>query len=143
MTGSSTNEAKLVADAINANTGLHGANADAFNSLTSDAKGTFNMSATFTINGDTVALATSYETLAANINQSVSGINATLNPDNTITLANTTGEAIVIAGSSSADVGFTAGTYTGFVSLTNIDGTHVKIEAGSEKNGYNNGMDYS
>ena len=57
----------------------------------------------------------------------------TLNPDNTITLANTTGEAIVVAGSSSADVGFTAGTYTGFVSLTNIDGSNVKIEAGSEK----------
>tara|TARA_X000000950_G_scaffold65785_1_gene80937 strand:+ start:6030 stop:9323 length:3294 start_codon:yes stop_codon:yes gene_type:complete len=136
----SVNEAKLVADAINANTGQHGANADAFNSLTSDAKGTFSMSATFTINGDTVALATSYSDLVSKINQAVSGINATLNPDNTVTLDNTTGEAIVIAGSSSSDVGFAAGTYTGFVSLTNIDGSAVKIEAGSEQNGYDNGQ---
>jgi flagellin len=140
LTGSTTNEAKSVADAINANTGQHGANADAFNSLTSDPKGTFSMSATFTINGDTVALATSYSDLVTNINQSVSGINATLNADNTMTLNNTTGESIVIVGSSSADVGFTAGTYTGFVSLTNIDGTSVKIEAGNEKNGYDNGQ---
>ena len=140
LTGTSTNEAKTVADAINANSGVHGANADAFNNVQSVQKGTFNMSATFTINGDTVELATSYAGLVANINQSVSGINADLQSDNTISLSNTTGEAIVIAGSSSSDVGFTAGTYTGFVSLTNIDGSAVRIEAGSEKNGYTNGL---
>ena len=140
LTGSTTNEAKTLADAINANSGSHNAQADAFNSVSSVQKGDFNMSATFTINSDTVALATSYSTLVANINQGVSGVNATLNADNTITLNNTTGEAIVIAGSSSADVGFTAGTYTGMVSLKNIDGSAVKIEAGSEKNGYNNGL---
>ncbi len=140
LTGTSTNEAKTVADAINANSGVHGANADAFNNVTSDQKGTFNMGSTFTINGDTVELATSYAGLVSNINQSVSGINAELNGDNTITLSNTTGSAIVIAGSSASDVGFTAGTYTGFVSLTNIDGSAVKIEAGSEKNGYSNGL---
>ena len=54
LTGTSTNEAKTVADAINANSGVHGANADAFNNVSSVQKGTFNMSATFTINGDTV-----------------------------------------------------------------------------------------
>jgi flagellin len=140
LTGTSTNEAKTVADAINVNAGVHGANADAFNNVQSVQKGTFNMSATFTINGDTVELATSYAGLVANINQGVSGINADLQSDNTISLSNTTGEAIVIAGSSSSDVGFTAGTYTGFVSLTNIDGSAVKIEAGSEKNGYTNGL---
>ena len=140
LTGTSTNEAKTVADAINANSGVHGANADAFNNVSSVQKGTFNMGATFTINGDTVELATSYAGLVSNINQSVSGINAELNGDNTITLSNTTGSAIVIAGSSASDVGFTAGTYTGFVSLTNIDGSAVKIEAGSEKNGYSNGL---
>ena len=140
LTGTSTNEAKTVADAINANSGVHGANADAFNNVQSVQKGTFNMSATFTINGDTVELATSYAGLVANINQGVSGINADLQSDNTISLSNTTGEAIVIAGSSSSDVGFTAGTYTGFVSLTNIDGSAVRIEAGSEKNGYTNGL---
>ena len=120
---SGANEAKLLADAINANTGIHGAEADAFNSLSSRVKGTFSQSATFTINGDTVAIATSYADLTAKINEAVSGINASLNADNSITLSNKTGEAIVIAGSASSDVGFTAGTYTGFVSLKNLDGS--------------------
>ena len=137
---SSANEALLLATAINANTGVHGAEADAFNSVSSSAKGTFNMSSTFTINGDTVALATSYSGLTANINEAVSGINASLNADNTITLSNKTGEGIVIAGGSSSDVGFTAGTFSGFVSLKNLDSSVVKIEAGSENNGYNNGL---
>ena len=140
LTVSTTNEAKTLADAINTNTGVHLANADAFNSVSSVQKGTFNMSATFTINTDTVDLATSYSGLVSNINQGVSGINATLNADNTITLANTTGEAIVIAGTSSADVGFTAGTYAGMVTLTNLDSSNVKIEAGSAKNGYTGGL---
>ena len=130
----------MLADAINANTGIHGAEADAFNSLSSRVKGTFSQSATFTINGDTVAIATSYADLTAKINEAVSGINASLNADNSITLSNKTGEAIVIAGSASSDVGFTAGTYTGFVSLKNLDGSNVRIEAGSEVNGYANGL---
>ena len=137
---SGANEAKLLADAINANTGIHGAEADAFNSLSSSVKGTFSQSATFTVNGDTVAIATSYADLTAKINEAVSGINASLNADNSITLSNKTGEAIIIAGSASSDVGFTAGTYTGFVSLKNLDGSNVRIEAGSEVNGYANGL---
>ena len=78
--------------------------------------------------------------MTANINEAVSGINAALNADNTITLSNKTGEAIIIAGSAASDVGFTAGTYTGFVSLKNLDGSAVRIEAGSEVNGYTDGL---
>ena len=44
------NTAKGYADALNLNTGTHGAEANAFNTLTSAAMGTFNMSSTFTIN---------------------------------------------------------------------------------------------
>ena len=140
LTASGANEAKLLADAINLNTGVHGAEADAFNSLTSDVKGTFNMNNTFTINSNTVELATSYESLVDNINQSVSGIVANLNSDNTITLSNTSGASIIVAGTGSSDVGFTNGTYTGFVSLKNVDGSKVSIEAGNEVNGYTDGL---
>ena len=62
------NTAKGYADALNLNTGTHGAEANAFNTLTSAAMGTFNMSSTFTINGETVALASSYAELTDNIN---------------------------------------------------------------------------
>jgi flagellin len=137
---SSANAALLLASAINLNSGVHGAEADAFNSLSSVTKGTFNMDNTFTINGDTVELATSYETLVANINQAVSGINAKLNSDNTVTLSNTTGASIIVAGTGSSDVGFTNGTYTGFVSLVNIDGSSLTLEANNEVNGYTDGL---
>ena len=132
------NTAKGYADALNLNTGTHGAEANAFNTLTSAAMGTFNMSSTFTINGETVALASSYAELTDNINESVSGIEANLNSNNTITLANTTG-ADIIVGANGGTVGFTQGTYTGFVELKNLDGSAVTIEAGSTTNGYTNG----
>ena len=138
VSGATTNTALGYATAINLNTGVHGAEANAFNTLTSAAMGTFNMTATFTINGETVALASSYSELTDNINEAVSGIEAKLNSDNTITLSNTTGDDIIIA-SNSAAVGFTAGTYTGFVELTNLDSSQVTIEAGSDTNGYTNG----
>ena len=138
LSGATTNTAKGYADALNLNTGTHGAEANAFNTLTSAAMGTFNMTATFTINGETVALASSYAELTKNINEAVSGVEAKLNSDNTITLSNTTGDDIIVAGSSAA-VGFSAGTYTGFVELKNLDGSEVTIEAGSATNGYTNG----
>ena len=124
-----------MATAINLNTGVHGAVADAFNTVTSKPKGDFKMTTEATIN-----IATSYTDLVANINEAASGINAKLNEDNTITLANTDGDDIVLAAISSGagitDVGFTAGTYAGFIGIKNLDGSPVQIEAGSIKNGY-------
>ena len=145
---SDADAAKTIATAINANTGVHGAVADAFNTLTSAAKGDYNQTAKFTINSNTVELASSYAGLVDNITESVSGVKAVLNGDNTITLSNTDGSEIVIAETSSggvtftgaADVGFTAGTYTGMFSLKNIDGSTVKVEAGNEPNGYTGGL---
>ena len=138
LSGASTNTAGSLATAINANTGVHGAEANAFNSLTSDNMGTFNMTQTFTINSSTVALASSLSGLVDNINESVSGIEAVLNADNTFTLKNTTGNDIIVA-SNSAAIGLTAGTYTGFIELSNLDGSGVRIEAETVENGYASG----
>ena len=141
---SDADAAKTIATAINANTGVHGAVADAFNTLTSAAKGDYNQTAKFTINSNTVELASSYAGLVDNITESVSGVKAVLNGDNTITLSNTDGSEIVIAettgNTGAADVGFTAGTYTGMFSLKNLDGSTVKVEAGNEPNGYTGGL---
>ena len=135
--GSVKNGAELLATAINLNTGTHGAVADAFNTLTSDAKGDFKQTSVLVINANTVALASSYAELVSNINQSVSGVDASLNADNTITLSNQDGDQILIASSTGiTDVGFTAGTFRGFVSLSNIDGSAVNLETGSTANGY-------
>ena len=139
MSGVAFNTAKGLADAINLNTGTHGAEVNAFNTLTSKAMGSFTMAANFTVNSQTVDIASSYSSLVSNINEAVSGVTAVLNQDNTITLSNTTGDDIDITGG--ADVGFggTAVTYTGFLEISNLDGSAVKLEAGSVKNGYTGG----
>jgi flagellin len=142
LDGTNIANAKAIADAINANTGVHGATANAFNTLTSAAMGPFNMSQTFTIgetgNTNTIALASSYSGLVDNINEAAAGVVAKLNADNTITLSNTSGDDIVISANATA-VGFTAGTYAGFVELENIDDSAIRIEAGSVDNGYTGG----
>jgi len=146
LSSATANEAKLIADAINANTAVHGAKANAFNTLTSSNVGDFVMTTSFTLDVDgtahTIAIASSYQGVVDNINETVSGLKAHLNADNTITLSNKTGAQFNISNSQGAtDLGFTANsTYNGFVSLENIDGSAVKIEAGSVKNGYTGGV---
>ena len=135
----STTAAADYATAINLNTKIHGAVANAFNEVSSAAKGDFSMSDAFEINSTSTGIATSYQDLVNKINEKISGVQAKLNADNTITLYNTTGNQIVIAdsaGTGATDVGFTTGTYEGFVELTNIDGSAVVVEAGSKENGY-------
>ena len=141
LTAATTNTAGTYADAVNANTGVHGAEADAFNSLTSKAVGTFAMTGTVTLNGNTVASASSYTDLVSKINESVSGVKADLNADNTITLSNTDGADIIVADGTgtAASIGLTVGTYSGMMSIKNLDGSGVTIEAGSVTNGYTAG----
>ena len=134
---SGNNTANALASAINANSNNHGAEASAFNTLTSAAKTSLSMSNTFTINGNTISVQTSLENLTAEINQEVSGVTATHNTsDKTITLHNTTGNDIIIAGNAPSDAGFTAGTYLGYLKLKNVDGTFVKIEPMTKNNSY-------
>ena len=133
---SGNNTATALVAAINANANSHGANATGFNKLTSAAKSTLTMSNTFTVNGNSISVQTSLSDLVTEINQEASGVTATLNSDNTVTLYNTTGNDIVIAGNAPTDAGFTAGTYLGHIKLANVDGTFVKIEAMTKANGY-------
>ena len=91
------------------------------------------MSNTFTINTNTISVQTSMSDLVTEINQEAEGVTATLNADEkTITLSNTTGSDIVIAGNAPGDAGFTAGTYLGYLKLVNNDDTFVKIEANTK-----------
>tara|TARA_B110000037_G_scaffold214403_1_gene270242 strand:- start:821 stop:2815 length:1995 start_codon:yes stop_codon:yes gene_type:complete len=133
---SGNNTANVLATKINANTNSHGAEAIGFNKLTSAAKSSLTMSNTFTINTDLISVQTSLENLVTEINQEASGVSASLNSDNTITLSNTTGNDIVIGGNAPSEAGFTAGTYLGYIKLTNVDKTFVKIEAMTKSNGY-------
>ena len=123
---------------INNNTSVHGAFATAFNSVTSAAKGgEFTMSEGFTINSNEIDVVNSMEELVVEINQTASGVQAVLNGDNTITLHNDDGSDIAIEDTQgAADVGFTAGTYTGMISIANVDGSALTIEVANDENGY-------
>ena len=140
---SASNSVETLVGIINANTGNHGAVASGFNVVQSVAKGDFNQTTGFVINSNTVTVATSYTELVANINEAANGVNAKLNSDNTISLSNSDGDDIVLAalsgGAGITDVGFTAGTYAGFIKLENLDGSAVTVEAATEENGYGSG----
>ena len=133
---SGNNTATALATAINANSSSHGAVATAFNSLTSAVISSLSMSNTFTINTNTISIQTSLANLITEINQAAGGVTAVLNSDNSITLSNTTGNDIVIGGSTPTEAGFTADTYLGYLKLANNDSTYVKIEANTIANGY-------
>ena len=133
---SGNNTAAALATAINANSNNHGAEATAFNKVNSAAKTNLTMSNTFTINSNVISIQTSMSNLVTEINQEASGVTAVLNSDNSITLSNTTGNDIVIAGNAPSDAGFTAGTYLGYLKLTNVDGTFVKVEPMTKNNSY-------
>jgi len=133
---SGNNTATALATAINANSSNHGAVATGFNSLTSSVISNLSMSDTFTINSNTISTQTSLANLITEINQEASGVTAVLNSDNSITLSNTDGNDIVIAGNAPGNAGFTAGTYLGYLKLANNDGTFVKIEANTLANAY-------
>ena len=133
---SSTEGAGAIADAINLQTDVHGAFATAFNEVDAKVQGTFSMTGTFTVNGETIAMSNSRAELVDNINLLADGVQARLNGDDSFTLFNNDGGQIVIAGTAPASIGLTAGTYEGFVALENLDGSAVSIEAGNKANGY-------
>ena len=143
--GGDTSLPTTLANLINANTSVHGAKATAYNSVTSSPVGDdFVMSTSFTINGETIEVVSSYQELVNEINQEATGVSAVLNSDNTITLSNDDGGQIAFSASQGAtDVGFTANaaatTFNGFVALENVDGSDVVLTAANDINGFASG----
>ena len=131
--------ATLLAAAINTNTIGHGAVANAFNTVTSSAiGGDFKMTATFSLNGITVAIQDTMADVVTFVNENVLGVNASLNVDDTMTLSNDDGGTILIATATVTEIGFLVDDYEGFIEIENIDGSDVTIELGNTPNGYAN-----
>jgi len=136
-TVSTTTAAALLAKAINTNTANHGAVANAFNKIVGSEMGkSFTMLNSFTIGGVTIGVKSTMQDVVNEINESVSGVTATLGNNNSLTLSNTTGNQIIVAGNAPGGVGLTADTYEGFYTLENVDGSAVTIELGNLANGY-------
>jgi len=129
--------ASAVASAINTNVGEHRVTATAFNVLKGSAPTASVFTASdLTINGDAIGAASSVEELVSNINRDAAGVTAGLGNDGTIELSNTTGNDIVIAGTTPGKAGFVAATYSGYLTLNSMDGGDVKILAKNAANGY-------
>ena len=134
-----TSGVAAMATAINANSGVHGAYANAFNRLDPNDVGPWAMSNSVIINGVTITAKTSLSAFVDAVNEEVADVTATENADGTFTLFNDLGDPLTIgAGGGEASIGLTSATYQGFLEITNLDGSAVVIEAGSEENGYGN-----
>jgi flagellin len=132
--------AAAVASAVNSNVGQHRVQATAYNTL----KGVAPTSKVFdrgdlSINGVEIGAAGGVEELVLVINRDAPGVTAVLGGDGSIELSNDTGEDIVIGGNAIAKAGFVAGTYTGYVTYTNLDKENITVIARSEGNGYASG----
>ncbi|UAK26037.1 flagellin N-terminal helical domain-containing protein [Sphingomonas nostoxanthinifaciens] len=118
--------AKDLAAALNANSSATGITATAVNTVTTKAITGAVAASALTINGKGVAAAASATDLVNNINNNSStygGVTATLNSDNTITLANQDGANIDLTGSDSTNVVTSASSVSGYVTMTsNTDG---------------------
>jgi flagellin len=138
--GASGTTAKSAASAINAQTGLIGASATAYNVV----EGTGGISGVttgdLTIDGGngavTIAATSSAQDLVDTINRDVGGVTAALNSDGGLVLSNDTGEDIVLgsAGAGNNDaakIGLTEDTYKGMLALTSSDGAEIEISQGS------------
>jgi flagellar hook-associated protein 2 len=81
-----------------------------------------------TINGMTVSDSVDMATLIDNINQDVSGVTATLQTDGSLLLSNSTGDDLIIGGTTT-NTGLTVGTYsgTGSSKFTSVDAADADI----------------
>nr|WP_019517532.1 flagellin [Sphingomonas sp. Mn802worker] len=124
-----TDNAKTLADAINANTANTGVSATAYNTVAGGAISSSGVATgELTINTVSVTGANADE-LVKNINRDVAGVTATLK-DGKITLSNDTGKQIAIGGTAASKGGFTTGTYQGFMALNSQNGSAISISKG-------------
>ncbi len=119
-----------VATAINGNTGKHGVTAEAFNIVTAQSQ--VYTAGAVTINGIAVQSQATLEEFITAVNSQVIEVEASINNDGFLQFTND-GATITFA----ADfMGITADDYAGFVKMEQNDGSTIRIEAGSDLNGY-------
>jgi len=119
------NQAVAIKDGINAQTGLTGVTASAYNTVSGTA-GQTGVTSGLQVNGTTLANTGSMTELVDTINRDVSGVTASLDNTGALALSNDTGNTIIVAGTV-AGSGLVADDYSGFVSLTSADGSEISL----------------
>ncbi len=134
---SAVNNAFKLAAAVNANVGQTHVTATAYNTVTGSASTATSFAAGgLVIDGAAIGAASSMSDLVNIINRDAPGVTAVLNQDGTIGLSNNTGNDITVAGTSPQAAGLTTGNYTGYLSLSNLDGTAISVQAKNAATGY-------
>lgn len=134
---SAANNAFKLAAAVNANVGQTHVTATAYNTVTGSASTATSFAAGgLVIDGAAIGAASSMSDLVNIINRDAPGVTAVLNQDGTIGLSNNTGNDITVAGTSPQAAGLTTGNYTGYLSLSNLDGTAISVQAKNAATGY-------
>jgi flagellin len=123
-----TSTADGVASIINAGTAQHGAVATASNLVVGTVAGG-DVAGSMTINSVTISASANLTELVANINAEATNASARVVDGTHIELYNDTGENIVVGGTIT-NSGLTIGTYIGFLSLSNTDGSKTLMTAG-------------
>ncbi|GAB3215304.1 flagellin N-terminal helical domain-containing protein [Pseudaeromonas pectinilytica] len=117
---------------INAQKGLTGVTADAYNVVKStgglDGK---LASGELTINTVSLSGTSDLKGLVEEINLKVAGVTASIGENDSLVLSNTTGSDIVIGGTAAGKAGLTSDTYRGYLSLSSADGSEIKMGLGS------------
>jgi flagellin len=137
LTAGAANGADTLIAAINANTGLSGVTATAYNVVEGVAGGSGVISAgglTIAVGGGTavsIGASGNMTELAANINRDAAGVIASINNNGALVLTNDTGKTITVAGSDIGNTGLIGDTYQGFVSLNSSDGVAISIATNS------------
>ena len=117
---------------INAQTTQTGVIATTYNSLTGSA-GASGVTNGLIVNGTILSATTDMASLVNTINQSVAGVTAALDSSGDLVMSNTTGQNISIGGAVT-NSGLSAGTYGGYVSLSNAlssNTTPITVSAGT------------
>jgi flagellin len=130
-------QATGVAQKINENTGVHGVKADAFNEVITTTAAY--SGGTVTLNGTAITASSSKAEFIDKVNDTVTGITATLLNDGNIKFSNVDGGVISMGTNSLAVLGLAVDMYGGFVKLTSTDGSDISIERGAVENGYTAG----
>ena len=141
LAAGSTNGADSITAAINANTGLSGVTATAYNVVEGVAGGSgviSNGGLTISVGGGTavdIGASGSMAELADNINRDAAGVIATISNTGALVLSNDTGKTVTVSGGDIGNTGLIDDTYQGYISLNSSDGEAISIATNSSAPG--------
>ncbi|MGB0936188.1 MAG: flagellin [Colwellia sp.] len=128
-TANSANRASIMADAVNASSGITGVTATAYNAV-EGVGGQTGVTANLVINGTAIGPTGSTSELVDAINRDVAGVIASIANNGALLLSNDNGNSIDVSAGGS-EVGIVDGNYQGFLALSSADQSEIELGLGN------------